>query len=1046
MHRVLASVLCGLALLALCTSPASATMSNYAFQVTTGSVLTPSFTDLVAGQSGRRTSTGYYNTVFGVTLPFTFVLDGVSYSRLSVSTNGLISLGTGNVATTGSNSLISTSSTQGQFPRIAAYWDQLYVTGGATRYCSGRAPAIRTGTSGSAPNRIFVVDFKDLEVAGYTAAYSSWQVRFFEGTNSIEFFYTDLTSRSCRFTSSIYSTSATIGIADASSDYLSITPNGASATASTSSAFNSVNQGNTAHRIPANTIYRFTPCNVSLAGNPAQGGTANMTNGDTLLATQAVQRGNTTGLMPVTIGNSTTGCASRTFTMAISGPNAGDYSLSTTGGSLSPGATVTPVITFTPSGLGVRRATLTIADNNGLFRSYPLAATGLTRIGYTGNLLDGGTIGMTSGDSLMANVLVLRGSTGTYSPFTITNTNANALASPAGVTVSIDSAGFPSTQYAIVGPTTASLGAGQTFTPQIQFNPTGVGPQDARLVVNADGEVRTYTLRAISQAPAISVTTGGIAIGPDNPVLNQLFACVGEVVTTIPVSVTNIGTLPLVVSDIDFYLTDTTYQQGTPMLPLVRDAMGGLVPVRDYVLSDVPGMIPLSATPTPPTPFVVEAGQVRQMYLTFIGQVPGKRFARAFIRTNAENIFGLDTNAYDNTTTFPVSTEGLFVTDLLGRAHGSQLSIDGAGLRLKPIVFPGTRVGDTSLASFTIANAGSCDLRIARHKFRVTSGDINEIKLIQALRTARVDGVTGDYVLAPGMVDTVVVQFVPSRSGTRMATLMIQTNDSTIYRPGIAERGTHYLDLSGRGLAGLEARELVLAPVAIGNSVTGTVVLTNELNVAVPVSSISFDGDDAAEFAQDGTSWPSLPHTVLPGSKLNLSVRLTPAAGSQPGMRRTTMVLVTSSGDSVRVPIRGEAGTQSLVVSPSSLFETITIAVGQTSRQTLMISNNGTLPVHVSSLMITGPDSASYRLGQMPRRDLEAGQTEYLEVTYAPTTPGQSTAAIEVTDMAGNVYSVVLGGNALRIRRDPVDVPTHTRPTDHGPVGLQRRDEGPELK
>jgi hypothetical protein len=1037
MLRVPASVLCALMLLALTSSPASATFSNYAFTVSTGSAISPTFTDLVSGQSGRRTSSGYYNTVFGVNLPFTFVLDGASYSRLSVSTNGLISLGNGNAATTGSNSLISTSSTQGQYPRIAAWWDQLYVTGGATRYCSGKSPTIRTGVSGSSPNRIFVVDFRDIEVSGYTAAFSSWQVRFYEGSNAIEFYYGNMTSTSCKYTTSTYSTSATIGIADASSDYISITPNGATATKSNTSVFNSVNLANTTHRIPAGTIYRIAPCNVSLTGNVAQGGTATMASGDTLLRSMTVQRGNTSAYLPLSIDNSTAGCGPRGYSLAISGPAAGDYTLSTTSGTLNNGESVMPMITFTPNGFGVRNATLNVADNNGFFRSYTLAAIATTRIGWTGDIAQGGTATLASGDSLMKNSLVLRYGTGSFTPITVQNINANVAAAPATVTLSIDSAGAVSTQYSIVGASSASLSAGQTFTPVIRFDPTGVGPQNARLVVNADGEIRTYPLIATSMAPMIHVNSAGAPVGPTSTLLSNYNACVGDVLTTMPLTVTNNGALPLIVNDIDFYMTDTTYQQGTPQLPLVRTSNGGLVPLRDYLLSEVPGIVPISATPALPIPFTVEPYETKTLYLTFVGQEPGKRFARMFLRTNAQNIVGIDTNL-SNTTTPPVSTEGLFVTELLGRSVGSQLVIDGAGLRLKPVVFPATRVGDTSTASFTIGNTGVCDLRIARGRFRVSSGDVNEIKLLGSFRNAVFDATTGDYILAAGQVDTVTVQFTPSRSGTRMATLMVQTNDSTIARPGLSERGAYYLDLSGRGLAGLETRELVLNPVAIGSWVNGVAVLENSLNIGVTVSSISFDGDDAAEFSEnDQMPWPARPHTVLPGEKLNLGVRLTPAAGSLPGTRRTTMILVTSSGDSVRVPVRGEAGTLTLTVSPSSLFDNVIVPIGQSHRQTLMIANNGTLPTRIATIGVTGPDSASYRIGKLPRMDLDAGQTEFVEVTFAPTASGQSSATIELTTSNGQTYSVLLGGEGLRARRD-IDVsPTLTAPVDHGDVSLR---------
>jgi len=1047
MHRFIAPVLCTLAALALSLNPASASLSGYARVVATGSPVTPgAWTSLFTGSVGSRGTSSVTNTVTGFNLPFTFVLDGTPYTRMSISTNGLISFGSGNVSATGSNSLNSTSSTYGQFPRIAPWWDQMYITGGATRYCSNKAPAIRWGVAGSAPNRIVVVDYRDLEVASRTAAYSSWQARFYEGSNMIEFYYTNMTSLSCKYTTSRYSTSATIGIAMSSSNFLSVTPSSASASFSTSSAYNSVNLASTTHQIPVGTIYRFAPCNISLAGDIAQGGSATMTTGDTLMANASVQRGNAGAYQPFTINGSIAGCSTGSYALALSGPAAGDYSLSATSATIAPGSSAIPTITFTPSAIGVRNASLVVTDNNGFMRSFALAAVGLTRAEWTGNLDQGGTPTVASGDVLMSTIEVRRLSTGSFTPLTIRNINVNPSAPPMVVTFTVDSAGGASYQYRLGSASIAALGPGQSYTPTIDFEAMGVGPQPGRLTVSVDGETRTFALSAISMAPGIAVTSGSAVVDAANPLFNNIEACVGESLTSIPLTITNNGTMPLGVNDIGFYLTDTTFQQGTPMLPLLRGANGSVTPLADYVLSDMPARIPISATPMVTTPFTIEPGSARTLYLTFVGQLPGKRFARAFIRTNAENVVATDTNAYDNIAVAPTMSEGLFSTDVLARSLGSQLSASVSGAALKPIVFAHTEVGDTTEASFTIANNGACDLRVNRSRLRIVSGDVNDIKVLSAFSASRFDAATGDYLVSPGATDTIRLRFIPSRSGTRMATLLMQTNDSTIARPGLSERGSLYLDLSGRGLAALQGRDLVLDPVVIGSSVAGVAVLENALTVPVSIGSISFDGDDAAQFSENASMpWPARPFTVLAGEKLELGVRLTPTGDV--GLRRTTLVLVTTGGDTVRVPVRGEAGSQTLVISSSSLFDDVTIAVGQSVHKQLIISNTGTLPVRITSLEVTGTDAASYRLGLMPRRDLDAGQAEHLEVTYAPEASGQTSAELVITANNGQTYSVALGGIALKIRRDLIDPVLIAAPGDHGtPEVLKGTRPGLELR
>jgi hypothetical protein len=1029
MHRIL-TTLCLLASLLLVTAQATATLADYSFEVSSGSAVDmDEATTLWEGSPGSRGS--YDWSVAGVDLPFTFRFDGVGYDQVSINPNGVMSFGTGDVTSGGYNSLSGAST----YPMICPFWDQMTLTGGSRDRCSGKAPVVRWGVSGTAPNRVFIVRWQDLEVTWGWGNYSTFEARLYESTNIIDFYYDEMTAESCVWGGTGY-TSGTIGIASSPSDFITVIPDYGSAYIARDWTYDWIDLGWYPFGINSGTIYRFAPCNVGFTGTVASGGTAGMRAGDTLMSSIEVQRGSTEGFEPFSIDNFVGGCGPRNFTIELGGVHASDYMLSTTEGYLGSGESITPTIYFSPTASGTRYATLTITDDNYFSRTFTLAAKAGTRIEWIPDLAEGGTADLADGDTLMKGLIIPRRTPRDLTPMTLRNFNTNEEAPAAIINISIDSAGEASTQYELVGPTTASLAAGESFTPVIRFTGEGVGPQEATLTVVADEETRVYTLYAISGAPAIEMRVNGVIANAENPALNLVTKCVGDV-TAAPLVITNTGTLPLTITGFDAYLTDTTYQQGTPLLKLLRDARGNVVPVQDYTISVTPGGAAV------PLPFTVEAGQSIQYYLTFIGSEPGKRWGRMFLRTNAENLFGEDTTAYDNVTTFPNMVLGLLTADMTARAFGSQLASNTEGLKLKPIVFPHTPVGDTSFMSFPIANAGACDLRINRNKLRVFSGDVNEFKMMASLRNATLDAATGDFVLTPGMVDTITVRFTPSRAGTRMATLWIQTNDSTIKHPGLSERGAYYLDMHGRGQAGLDGADLVLDPVVIGNSVNGEAVLENTLNVAVGVSRIYFDGGDAAEFS--ALNWPATPHNVLPASKLRLGVTMTPAAGSMPGMRRTTIVLITNSGDTVRVGVRGEAGTQTLVVSPTSMFDDLTLYIGQARQQSLVISNTGTLPVRITSAVISGPDSASYRLGMLPRLDLDPGQTDYVDVTFAPSAPGQTSAQIDLTASNGQTYTVMLGGNALKIRRDPTD-PTRTEAPFKDGDPERRHDDGTTTK
>lgn len=534
-------------------------------------------------------------------------------------------------------------------------------------------------------------------------------------------------------------------------------------------------------------------------------------------------------------------------------------------------------------------------------------------------------------------------------------------------------------------------------------------------------------------------TSNGSPVGPESSLFTLLTSCVGETSFSVPVTVTNTGVFDVNVNAFDLYQVDSSDTQGA--MNLQRDSQGRVVNTTDYVVTDAPGTWPIQSNVPATFPDTIASGGSRTYYVTFVGQYPGRRLARAFIRTNGSTFSGTDTTASS-----PTLTAGLLTVELVAQGVGSKLARNLSGDRPRTLVFPDTRAGDTTIRVVTIVNAGTCDLRINRRRMRIFSGDVNEFKLLSIFPGKIVDG-NDDYIIPSGDSGTITAAFMPVRSGTRMVTVFMQTNDSTLGTPGITERGSFYLDFHGRGRAGLDARNIVLRPVVIGSFTNGIVEVENTSIATVDIVSISFEGLDSAEFTEDASAaWPALPARIVPGRVLRLGVRLTPAAGSSAGNHQTTMVIVTTTGDTLRVRIRGEAGTQQLLVSPSSLFDNVFIPAGSTARQTVRISNLGTLPVRLTSIVITGIDSVNYRMGLLPRRDLDPGQTEFLEITFAPQTAGQSNAQLEVSSNAGPTQIVALGGSANRIRDDRVDDGSTVRPGLDLPASMKADQRRPTIR
>ena len=122
-------------------------------------------------------------------IPFVFRYDGVNYDSAQISTNGWVELGTG---PRGSFRGLSTSGQLGGFftqvlattdrptKVLGPWWADLYTASGNVSYT----------TQGSAPNRIFVVQWKSVvQCCDPGSTQLNFQVRLFETSNVVEFDY-----------------------------------------------------------------------------------------------------------------------------------------------------------------------------------------------------------------------------------------------------------------------------------------------------------------------------------------------------------------------------------------------------------------------------------------------------------------------------------------------------------------------------------------------------------------------------------------------------------------------------------------------------------------------------------------------------------------------------------------------------------------------------------------------------------------------------------------------------------------------------------------
>jgi hypothetical protein len=113
-----------------------------------------------------------------ISLPFTFNFGGTNYTSIKISSNGNLHFGTASSAY--SNTCLPNSANPNAL--IAPFWDDLNPSAGG---------AIYTATAGVSPNRIFVVEWRDVRAYNAGTNGVTFSVQLVESSNHIWLLYQD---------------------------------------------------------------------------------------------------------------------------------------------------------------------------------------------------------------------------------------------------------------------------------------------------------------------------------------------------------------------------------------------------------------------------------------------------------------------------------------------------------------------------------------------------------------------------------------------------------------------------------------------------------------------------------------------------------------------------------------------------------------------------------------------------------------------------------------------------------------------------------------
>ena len=242
--------------------------------------------------------------------------------------------------------------------------------------------------------------------------------------------------------------------------------------------------------------------------------------------------------------------------------------------------------------------------------------------------------------------------------------------------------------------------------------------------------------------------------------------------------------------------------------------------------------------------------------------------------------------------------------------------------------------------------------------------------------------------LAPGGVCTITVTFSPTTTGIRTASLSVTDN-----APGSPQN----VSLSGTGVAPsvqLSPASLTFATQLVGSaSPSQAVTLTNTGTATLNVSTISFTGNDPADFLETNTCGA----TLAAGASCSISVVFHPLTR---GSRSAALSVSDNAAGSPQTA--AVSGTATVVSLSATSINFGSEPVGKTSgANTLTLTNNGQVTLTFQSITITGANPGDFAQTNTCGSAIAAGASCDISVTFTPTKKGSRSATVSMADSGG---------------------------------------------
>ncbi len=207
----------------------------------------------------------------------------------------------------------------------------------------------------------------------------------------------------------------------------------------------------------------------------------------------------------------------------------------------------------------------------------------------------------------------------------------------------------------------------------------------------------------------------------------------------------------------------------------------------------------------------------------------------------------------------------------------------------------------------------------------------------------------------------------------------------------------------GAGVLSAGSTSVSFGSVAVGSTGTQSVTVTNTGTATVNITSAVITG---AAFTVIGGNPAS---SVPVGQSVTVQIQFAPTTSG--AVTGTLTVTSDASNSPLTIPLSGTGTQPVLTISPASLnFNNV--PVGQTSSQTVTLTNTGNSNLVINLATISGTGFTMSSLG-LPKT-ITAGSNISFSVQFSPTSTSGATGIIQLTDNApGSPQTVTMTGSAV---------------------------------